>query len=250
MSEKILVLGATSGIAEALCRVLAARGCSVIVAGRDISKLERIAADLGIRNPAAQARAESFDALDFAGHAAFFERCLAHVGGDLDGVILCYGYLADQATAQADFDETHRTIDVNFTSAVSILDIAARCFEARGRGYIAAISSVAGDRGRQSNYTYGAAKAGLTAYLSGLRNRLFHAGVHVLTIKPGFVYTAMTEGKVNPKSPLVASPEKVARDIDRAIRRRRNVLYAPWFWRIILGIVCAIPEGIFKRLRM
>ncbi len=115
---------------------------------------------------------------------------------------------------------------------------------------IAAISSVAGDRGRQSNYIYGAAKAGLTAYLQGLRNRLFFAGVHVLTIKPGFVATAMTDGLVNPNSPLLATPQQVARDIDRALRCRQNVLYTRWFWRPIMLIIRWIPEPVFKRLKL
>jgi short-subunit dehydrogenase len=112
------------------------------------------------------------------------------------------------------------------------------------------ISSVAGDRGRGSNYVYGSAKAGLSAYLSGLRNRLFAHGVAVITIKPGFVDTSMTAGRLDPKSPLVATPERVAADIDRAIRRRRNVVYTPWFWWPIMIIIRSIPESIFKRLRL
>src|SRR6516164_9862855 len=124
-----------------------------------------------------------------------------------------------------------QSLDVNFLSAAELLEIAAAYFEPRRSGFIAAISSVAGDRGRQSNYTYGAAKAGLTAYLQGLRNRLWRAGVHVLTVNPGFVDTPMTRGRINPNSLLVATPERVARDIDRALRRRRDVLYTPWFWR-------------------
>ena len=124
--------------------------------------------------------------------------------------------------------------------------MAANHLERRGAGYLAAISSVAGDRGRQSNYTYGIAKAGLTAYLQGLRNRLFHAGVHVLTINPGFTDTPMTRGKVDPKSPMVASPERVARDIDRTIRKRRNVLYTPWFWGPIMMIIRLVPESVLR----
>ena len=133
---------------------------------------------------------------------------------------------------------------------MALLAPLANYLESRRRGYLAAISSVAGDRGRQSNYTYGAAKAGLTAYLQGLRNRLYRSGVHVLTIKPGFVDTRMTQGRVNPNSPLVASAARVARDIDRAIRRRRNVIYTPWFWRPIMLAVRALPEFLFKRLKL
>ena len=148
------------------------------------------------------------------------------------------------------FRSSQRTIDVNFTAVVSLLLLAADYLAKRESGFIAAISSVAGDRGRQSNYTYGASKAALSTYLAGLRNRLFHDGVHVLTIKPGFVDTAMTQGLINPRSPLVASPEQVARDIDKAIQRRRNVLYTRWFWGPIMWIIKSLPECLFKRLRM
>jgi short-subunit dehydrogenase len=249
MSERVLILGSTSGIARALCHILAKRGCALILAGRNREELEKDAANLRLRH-AAPVEVEPFDALKFEEHPAFFDRCTAHFGGELDGVVLCHGYLPDQTQAQRDGVEARRTIDVNLTSAVSLLNLAANYFEPRRKGYIAAISSVAGDRGRQSNYIYGAAKAGLTAYLQGLRNRLFHAGVHVLTINPGFTDTPMTRGKVNPKSPLVASPERVARDIDRGIRKRRNVLYTPWFWRPIMAIVRSVPEFVFKRLKM
>ncbi len=141
-------------------------------------------------------------------------------------------------------------MEINLTSAVVLLSLFANYLEDRRSGYLAVISSVAGDRGRQSNYTYGAAKAGLTAYLQGLRNRLYRSGVHVLTVKPGFVDTPMTHGRVNPDSPLVASPARVARDIDWAIRRRRNVIYTPWFWRPIMLAVRLVPEFVFKRLRL
>lgn len=165
-------------------------------------------------------------------------------------MVLCYGYMAEQSEAQDDFSIAKRTIDVNLTSVVSILETAARDLSARKKGYIAGISSVAGERGRQSNYIYGASKAGLTAYLQGLRNRLFHAGVHVLTIKPGFVYTALTEHMLDANAPLVASADQVGRDIDRAIQKRKNVLYTPWFWWGIMSIIRSIPEFLFKRLKM
>jgi len=137
-------------------------------------------------------------------------------------------------------------IDVNYTSAVSILNIAANYFEERQRGFIGAISSVAGDRGRQSNYIYGSTKAGLSVYLEGLRNRLHASGVQVLTIKPGMVDTKMTYGVVY-DSPLLASPTKVAQDISKGIEKKRNVLYTPWFWIVIMFIIKIIPEFIFKR---
>ena len=250
--ETYLILGATSGFARAVSQVLAERGCRLVLAGRNAKELQRLANDLRIRHQTA-VECAAFDALDFDAHAAFVQRSTQLFDGGLDGLILCYGYLAEQAQAQADVAEARRTIDVNLTSAVSVLERFAEYFIDRRtarRPIIAAISSVAGDRGRQSNYIYGAAKAGLSAYLQGLRNRLFAAGVHVLTIKPGFVATAMTDGLVNPNSPLLATPEQVARDIDRAVGRRRNVLYTRWFWRPIMFVIRSIPEPIFKRLKL
>lgn len=246
--ETVLVLGATSGIARPLCGILAARGCRLILAGRDVPALDEMAATL--RSTASrEPLVEPFDALDFAGHAEFFSRCLRHVGEDSLGVVLCYGFLPDQRATEVDFDEARRTIDVNFTSAVSVLNLAANELERRRAGYVCVITSVAGDRGKRSNYLYGAAKAGLSCFLEGLRNRLHPVGVPVLTVKPGYVDTKMTRGRVDPKSWLVASPERVARDIDRAIRRRRNVIYTPWFWRWILGAARMLPECVLKRLR-
>ncbi len=242
-------LSRSSSSARALAQRLAARGCRLVLAGRNRVELERQAADLRLRH-GATVTIELFDALDFASHASFFDRCVVACDGRLDGVVLCHGHLADQKRTETDFETAQRTIDINFTSAVSLLSVAANHFERQRSGFIAAISSVAGDRGRQSNYTYGAAKAGLTAYLQGLRNRLHRSNVAVLTIKPGFVDTAMTQGIVNPGSPLLASPDRVASEIDRAIRRRQDVLYTPWFWSPILRIIRMIPECVFKRLKL
>lgn len=246
-AETIAVLGATSGIARALCRRLAARGCRLVLAGRNREELDALAADLQIRY-GRPAPVELFDALDLDALPRLADRCQARAEGPLTGVVLCYGAPADQAAAQADPAEARRAIEVNFTSAVLLLEPFAARFERRRSGTIAAISSVAGDRGRQSNYIYGSAKSGLSAYLQGLRNRLHRSGVHVLTIKPGFVDTPMTRGVVDPRSPLLATPERVARDIDRALRRRRDVLYTPWFWRPIMAAIGSIPERLFKRL--
>jgi short-subunit dehydrogenase len=249
MSDNVLILGATSGMARAISRQLAAGGHSLLLAGRNLTELEADAADLRVRH-GTNVAVEPFEALDFDGHSAFVDRCFERFGGALDGVVLCYGWMAAQSEAQADVQQARRMIDVNFTSCVSVLNRLADRLEQRQRGYLAVISSVAGDRGRQSNYIYGAAKAGLTAYLSGLRNRLHTSGVNVLTIKPGFVHTRMTAGLLDPGSPLVASPERVARDIERAIRLHRSVLYTPWFWRPIMAIIRSIPEPIFKRLKL
>ena len=167
---------------------------------------------------------------------------------DLDVALLAYGSLSDQAACEKDATKTVESIHVNFVSAVSWLTLLSNRFERQGRGTIAAISSVAGDRGRQSNYIYGAGKGGLTIFLQGLRNRLCRSGVHVLTIKPGFVDTPMTSHMK--KTFLFASPEKVGRQIYQAIERKKNVLYTPGFWRWIMWVVCHVPEKIFKRLSL
>jgi short-subunit dehydrogenase len=155
--------------------------------------------------------------------------------------------LGDQAKGQSDWEEARRILETNFTGCVSLLNILADYFEPRRAGFICALSSVAGDRGRQSNYLYGAAKAGLSAYLQGLRNRLFPAHVKVITVKPGFVDTRMTYGR--PGLLLVASPDRVAKGVFRAIVKGKDVVYLPWFWRLIMLIVQSIPEAVFKRLR-
>jgi short-subunit dehydrogenase len=239
LTQNILITGASSGIARALAELLARDGHHLVLAARDIVDLQNTAADLRLRF-GGKVDAVAFDALDFASHAAMYESC-----GPLDAVIACHGLLIDQAEAEADPEKACMMIDVNYSSVVNILERAA----AKGVKQIAAISSVAGDRGRKSNYLYGAPKAALSTYLDGLRHRLARTGVSVLTIKPGFVDTKMTWGK--PGMFLVATPGKVARDIHRALKRRRSgVLYTPWFWRWIMLIIRSIPEPIFKRLNI
>ena len=242
----VLILGATSAIASALAREFAAHKFDLVLGGRDREELSALASDLslryGVRNSIL-----SFDALDTQTHASTLQSSLSEAGKALEGVVLCIGYLGDQAKGQTDWEEARRILETNFTGCVSALNILANHFEPRRAGFICAISSVAGDRGRQSNYLYGSAKAGLSAYLQGLRNRLFHAHVKVLTVKPGFVDTHMTYGRSGLF--LVASPESVAKDIFRAIVKGKDVVYLPWFWRPIMLVVRSIPEGIFKRLR-
>jgi len=156
--------------------------------------------------------------------------------------------LPDQARCQSNPDDALAAIDVNFTSAVALLTPLANRFETARAGCIAVISSVAGDRGRQSNYVYGCAKGGLDRFLEGLRNRLFRSGVAVITLKPGFVDTPMTAGMR--QGPLFASARRAGRAVHRAIERRRDVAYIPWFWRPIMAIIRALPEPVFKRLRL
>ena len=244
----VLVLGATSAIARAIVTELAARGFDLLVAGRDLEDLQTIAADVRLRHGVTAVPLE-FDALSFDAHARFLDECRTAASGNvLFGAVLCFGYLGDQAESEKDFAEARRTIDTNFLAAVSILNLLAAELEANRQGFLAAISSVAGDRGRQSNYMYGAAKAGLTVYLQGLRNRLSRSGVRVITIKPGFVDTRMTFGR--PGMFLVASPETAAKRIVRAILGGKEVTYVPGFWRFVMFGIRAIPEKMFKKIRL
>lgn len=244
MSERVILLGGTSGIARGIASALAERGDAIVLAARDTAEAERNAADLRARH-GAEVSVVPFDALDYDGHQAFLEGL-----APFDGVVLAFGAMSEQAEAQADFALARRMIEVNYVAAVSLLERAAALLEARGGGYLAALSSVAGDRGRPSNYLYGSTKAALTAYLSGLRSRLAKRGVRVITVKPGFVYTAMTRDVLKPDSPLVANPAQVGRDVARAIARGASTVYTPWFWRWIMLVIRAIPELIFKRLSL
>jgi short-subunit dehydrogenase len=247
VAPTILIIGANAGIGRALAAEFASHGYALILAGRDLDELRAVAADLSIRNNV-RARAEKIDVANFDELGSSIETCVRAGGEALEGAILCAGYLGDAEAAKIDLREAQRIVDTNFTGPVLALNALANHFERKGDGFLCALSSVAGDRGRQSNYLYGAAKGGLTTFLEGLRNRLYHSGVQVVTVKPGFVDTRMVFGK--PKLPLVASPERVARDIYRAIEKRKNVAYVPWFWRWIMLIIRSIPEGIFKRLKM
>ncbi len=246
MSGAVLILGATSAIARGSAAAFARRGRALYLAGRDLEELRRDAADLAIRY-GVEVRFGAFDAEATEHHATFLERVGAEMG-ELAGVLVAFGYLGDQGKAAADFAETEAIINRNFVGAVSILNLCAARMEQGGSGFIAGIASVAGDRGRQSNYTYGAAKGAFALYLQGLRNRLFPAGVRVLTVKPGFVDTGMTFGM--PGLFLVATPAAVGERIARAAERGRDVLYVPWFWRYIMLIITHIPERIFKRLKL
>jgi decaprenylphospho-beta-D-erythro-pentofuranosid-2-ulose 2-reductase len=246
MSSGILITGATSTIARALAEQLAADGHSLLLAARNLEEIDRTAADLRLRF-GVPVQTIGFDAREFDDHGQFVSDCLGRLDGELETVIACHGLLIDQHKAQDNPPDALEMIDINYRSIVSIFERFAAAFEQRGHGTLAAISSVAGDRGRKSNYLYGAPKAALSCYLEGLRYRLAARGVHVLTIKPGFVDTPMTWGLKAPR-PLIASPQKVARDIRRALKRRRAVLYTPWFWRWIMLIIRMIPAPLFRRM--
>lgn len=245
--SSVLILGATSGIARAVAAEFARHKYDLILAGRDRPELDATAADLAIRFDV-RTHVCVFDVLALDTHSTVLSSCFSEAGNDLAGAVLAIGYLGDESLAENDLAEARRILDTNLTGCVSVLNILARHFESRGSGFICALSSVAGDRGRQSNYHYGAAKAGLSVYLQGLRNQLYHRGVQVTTVKPGFVDTGMTFGR--PGLFLVASPDYVARRIFQAIRSRRDVVYIPWFWRVIMWAIRNIPEWLFKRLRL
>ena len=245
--SSVLILGATSGMARAVAAEFAAHGYDLVLVGRNRQELDALAADLAVRY---QVRTDVhlLDVLNFDDHERVLGACLTAAGDALAGALLFFGYLGDQALAERDFGEARRIIDTNFTACVSVLNILAGHFQARRSGFICAVSSVAGDRGRQSNYIYGAAKGGLSIYLQGLRNRLHRSNVRVITVKPGFVDTPMTYGR--PGMFLVASPKAVARGIYRAVEKGTDVAYLPWFWRPIMFVIRSVPEPVFKRLRL
>jgi short-subunit dehydrogenase len=246
MMKKVLVLGATSAIAQATVRLLAARGASLYLVGRNAERLEAVARDARTRG-ASQVEAEALDLDDTSRHEALVERATTALGG-LDGALLAHGILGDQQAAQRSYAEAEKVFRTNFLSAVSLLTPLANHFEARQAGTLVVISSVAGDRGRQSNYVYGASKGALSVFLQGLRNRLARAGVAVVTVKPGFVDTPMTAALK--KNALFATPEKVARGLLRAADGGRDEVYLPFFWRPIMFLVRGLPERVFKRLKL
>ncbi|MHC4416133.1 MAG: SDR family oxidoreductase [Planctomycetota bacterium] len=245
MKGCVLVLGATKGIGRELARELARRGHALIVAGRDAAALETLVSDLRVRH-GVEAVAKIFDARDVDRLDGFFFECVRDAIGPLDGVVVNHGYAGSNDRARTDWMEARAIVDTNYVSAVRLLNLAAAHFEEAGRGFICGVSSVAGDRGRGQNYIYGSAKAGLSAYLQGLRNRLAGRGVAVITVKPGYIDTAMTYG--HNRVFLAAPPQRAARDICRAIERRKDVVYTPWFWRWIMLVIRLVPERIFKRL--
>ena len=244
--KNALIIGATSAIAQSLADQLAQSGASLFLAGRSAAKLDLIATDLKVRHKVkVETAAIDFD--DFTRHAPLIDLAAERLGG-LDLAVICHGSLPDQKACERDYLLTEAEFRINCLSAISFLGHLANRFEERRAGCLVAISSVAGDRGRQSNYVYGAAKAALSAFLEGLRNRLHPKGVRVLTVKPGFVDTPMTAHLK--KGLLMVSPEVVARDIMRAVESGKYELYTPWFWRWIMLIIKLIPERIFIRLKL
>ena len=240
----ILIIGATSAIAEATARNFAQDGDRLCLVARNPERLAAVASNLKTRG-ATQVETMVLDANDTTKHSELITQAEATLEG-LDTILIAHGTLSDQKACEASFEETLKELQTNCLSVISLLTHVANRFEEQKHGTIVVISSVAGDRGRQSNYVYGTAKAAVSTFLQGLRNRLYRAGVTVITIKPGFVDTPMTASFR--KGILWASPEKISEGIYRAIQRKSDVVYLPWFWKLIMISIKMLPEYVAKRL--
>jgi decaprenylphospho-beta-D-erythro-pentofuranosid-2-ulose 2-reductase len=246
LPTRILVLGATSAIAMAVTSLFAARGAQFFLVARSADKLDAVRRDTLTRG-AASVTVYAMDLDDTGAHAQMFAQA-GQVLGSIDLALIAYGVLGDQQEAQSSYAAAEAILRTNFLSTVSLITWLANYFEANGKGTLAVISSVAGDRGRKSNYVYGASKGALNIFLDGVRNRIDRSGVNVLTIRPGFVATPMTSHL--PQGPLFASPEQVARGIFKAIASRKDVVYLPAFWAPIMFLIRSVPQSIFKKLNL
>ena len=242
--RRTLVLGATSAIAQAAVRLLALDGDRFFLVARDAAKLRAVTDELTAKGNAPVGTLAA-DLNDLERHPGVLEEALRALGG-LDLLFICHGVLGKPEDYEANYPAADAVIRTNFLSIVSFLTHAVPHFEKQRSGMIAVVTSVAGDRGRRGNYVYSASKAGIDVYLQGLRCRLHAAGVSVLTIKPGWVETPMTSHI--PKTALFSSPETVAKGIHRAIRGRKDVVYLPFYWKLVMGLVRALPEGLFKKI--
>jgi hypothetical protein len=245
--KRILIIGATSAIAAACARIWAGQGGSFVLVARDAEKLDQVAADLRARGAGA-VTTHKMDATDFPSHAAMLQAAVAALS-EIDVALIAHGTLPDQKACEQDASLAATAYAVNATSVIALATIIANQLESQHAGTLAVISSVAGDRARASNYIYGSAKAAVSAFCEGLRLRVAKSGVHVLTIKPGFVDTPMTKGMKLP-GPLLATPDQVAADIVEAIERKRSTLYTPMIWALIMLIIRNIPGPIFRRLNL
>lgn len=244
--KKWIIVGATSAMAISTSRLLASRGYTLGLLARDRDKIAITASDLSARG-AVRVETGVWDAGSDVSSQNALHQMIERLEG-VDGILVAHGTLTDQVRAQQDVDYALSEITLNALSTIAICSHIANYFEARGEGSIVVISSVAGDRGRQSNYVYGAAKAMVSAFLAGLRNRLAKKNVHVMTVKPGFVDSPMTSHL--PKGPLWATTDDVAEAIVKGMDRRTDILYTPWFWRYIMLLIKHIPEQIFKKMKL
>jgi decaprenylphospho-beta-D-erythro-pentofuranosid-2-ulose 2-reductase len=242
---RVIILGATSAIAEATARLYAAEKASLMLVGRQEARLKAIADDLAVRG-AAMVETATID-LEQADAAATILGGLAERLGGVDHILIAYGILGEQPKAAADPVEAERILKVNFNSAALWCLAAANLLEAQRRGSLVVLGSVAGDRGRRANFVYGAAKAGLAALVEGIAHRFAANGPRAVLVKPGPTITPMTDGMVR-KGLLWSTPEAVAAVVHRAAARGGPVQYAPWFWRYIMLIIRFLPAPIFNRL--
>ena len=242
-NPRVAIFGATSAIAAEIARVYAGRGARLFLAGRDPAKLRALVEARGD----AVAGFREVDLTAPGAAAAAVSAAIEALGGGLDVAVIAHGWLGDQLASERDVAEAERIIATNFVSVVALLVPLGNHFEAAGAGHIAVLSSVAGDRGRPRNYTYGAAKGALNIYLQGLRTRLWSRGVRVQTLKLGPVDTPMTT--THEKTMLFARADRVAVDIVAAIDAGRAEAYVPWYWRFIMAIVRNMPERAMQRLR-
>ncbi|MGE0632507.1 MAG: SDR family oxidoreductase [Pseudobdellovibrionaceae bacterium] len=242
--KNVLIIGATSAIATAFAKRISTYCQSIVLVGRSPDKLSSLREELE-KFGSARIFSEILDFNLLVSHQSFIQRIVETYS--IDTVLIAHGTSVNQKLAEKNFSDQIGCFEVNFLSTISLLTPIANIFETRKNGVIAVISSVAGDRGRQSNYIYGSTKSALSAYLSGLRGRLHSSKVHVLTIKPGMVKTPMTSN--HKKVRLTTSPEVVARDIENAIRKRKNVIYTPAYWRFIMLALRLVPEYFFKYLK-
>jgi decaprenylphospho-beta-D-erythro-pentofuranosid-2-ulose 2-reductase len=241
-----MIVGATSAIAHETAKCFAKDGVEFFLVGRSAEKLGDVGNDLKVRG-AKRIETYVLDVADLDRHQEMVESAISTLDG-LDMVLIAHGTLGDQQKCQRSVSETMKEFTTNCTSVISLLTILADYFEQQKRGCIAVVSSAAGDRGRQSNYVYGAAKGAVSIFLQGLRNRLSKSGVAVVTVKPGFVDTPMTASVK--KGLLFASAQMVGQGIYQAMKGRKDVVYLPWFWRPIMLIIKSIPEPIFKKLSL
>lgn len=241
---RVLVVGATSAMAMAVAHTLAARGSELFLVARNQERLEAVRRDLATRG-AARVASRVLDLCDTGAHAEMLQAAEEELGG-IDLALLAFGVLGDQRRAETEYAEAEHLLRTNFLATVSLVTWLANYFERRGGGSLAVISSVAGDRGRKSNYVYGASKGALNIFLEGVRHRLAPKGVQVLTIKPGFVISPMTEHMTH--GPLWATPEAAARSILSAVDGRKDVAYVPGFWGPIMFVIRGLPQPIFNRM--
>lgn len=244
--HKIMIFGAASAIAAATARCFAGRGSAFFLVGRSPEKLEAVSRDLSARG-ASQVSTAVADLDDLTRHETLLQEGLKALG-DVDLVLIAHGILGDQKKAETNFDQVEQIFRTNFHSPASLSSLAANLFENRKKGMIAVISSVAGDRGRQSNYVYGSSKAALDTFLQGLRNRLAPSGIRVITLKPGLIQTPMTSHLNH--GVLSATAECAGKAACRAIVTGRDIAYIPWYWRWVMLVVRLIPEAIFKKMRL